>query len=184
MLGFAPDQEFQVEMIAPIAGTVAVPRYTFEGISYLANFQNVTFSLGAVTDAQREQLPGVVARILALLPHTPMKGVGFNFGFSTKGNNESVADLLQRSPALLDAFPEGAEIVDAMWANRVKWNDALVTYRCSSQGDELILQSNFHYGVTTAPEAQQILARANAYRVHYDIAVGAAKNLTKEDLEA
>lgn len=182
-LGYADARQFQVEMHAPVVGIGGMPRFTFDGISYAPNFQAVSFFLAGLDTAGRQRVTETIGKVLELLPHTPMTGLGFNFGFEVEQPAAEMMDYLRANTAMAEALPNGAEIVARSWANTFSWQGALVTYQCSLQGTNVSVDANFHYGVARAEEAQRILQEQNSYAKHFDAAVAVASALTRQQLE-
>lgn len=182
-LGYDADRQFQVEMMAPVAGIGATPRFSFDGISYAPNFQSVMFFLAGLDAGQRQRVVDAASRILRTLPHTPVSGVGFNFGFLVRNPEGQLLDLLQTSLPMMESFGEEAAVVSRLWANTVLWKGSLVSFQCQLDGGQVHIDANFHYGVNSAEEAGRVLARENAYQESYDVAVDAASRLSGQRLE-
>jgi len=159
-------EQFPVQMLAQIAGFTQLPRFSFDGLSFSPSFQNVTFFLQGLDDSACERVCDVASRILRLLPHTPVIGVGFNFGFTTQQPGVGLLRLLAVSTAGADALAEGSEILSRSWVNLVRWQGALVTVQAQISGADTAVNLNFHYEVQTAAAADQILQRQNVYAAH------------------
>lgn len=181
-LGFSPEHQFQVDMLSAI-GSGSPSRYTFEGISYSAGFRNFTLHLG---DSSKEDCVKAVmatSKILQQLPHTPVYGLGINFGFLVSQPSEQLLGLLTEHDALLGSFEPMPDVVTKRWGNTLKWNDSLVSVDCELAGGQVTVTFNFHYEAASASAAQSILERADIIEVHRQCAVSAARALTGEDLE-
>lgn len=181
-MGYQEQQEFQVEMLAPVGGGIPA-RYLFDDFSYAAAFSNVTLHLNSADVALAERSTEIAACILEKLPHTPIAGVGFNFGFSVAEPTDTLLQLLTTCDPMTDAFPGNPEVVKRQWGNTIQWDDALVNINCGLAGGEVTISFNFHHSTSSAPEATAILRSENAYKKHRDAAIAAAKALTHEDLE-
>lgn len=181
-LGYAPEQEFQVEILSPVGG-VGPNRFSFDGLSYSAGYRNVTLHLEGSTPEQCARAATATAKVLELLPHTPVNGLGFNFGFSVDEPSNDLLALLSQHDALLDSFGAEAEVATRRWGNTLKWQDALVSVDCEMAGHQLVIQLNFHYGTASASEARAILQRDNVVEAHRTQAIASARALTGENLE-
>lgn len=181
-LGYPPEKEFQVEMLAAIGGANQ-QRFSFEGLSYSAAYRRLTFHLDPHDVAGSERQIEVAAKILHELPHTPLNGVGLNFAFHVEQPSQALLALFTPCPALSAAFDDAA-VAARRWGNVMKWNDCLAQVDCevSDQGGAL-LTLNFHYGTKSAAAAQEILSNEGAFAQHRSRAVAAASALTGEQLE-
>lgn len=182
-LGYEVGQQFQVQMLAPVIGFGAMPQYTFDGITYIPNFQNITFQLANLDNAGRERVASTIATILEQLPHTPIAGIGFNFGFSLPNPNDSVLSLLNASNELAEAFPNGATTVNRNWGNTLTWEESIVSVQAQLDNEVVLIDVNIHHNVTTANDARQIIIAPNSYDKYYQAAISAISGLTSQTLE-
>ena len=183
-LGYEKDRAFQVQVLAPVGGAIGVAhRFSFDGISYSPTLQNVMFYLDGKNIDECDRAAKVAARILDELPHTPILGVGFNFGFVVKDPSPALLDLLQGSAELAGAFPGGAQVVSRGWSNALTWLDSLVTIQCHFDGSIVNIDANFHHGVIAATDASLVLKKADSYKAHLNAALAAASALSQQDLE-
>jgi hypothetical protein len=173
-------ENFQVQVHTPITGIAPLPRFTFGGLSFSPSFQNLTFFLEDSDAAGCERVCDAAARILELLPHTPIAGLGWNFGFTDDHPSVQLLQLLQTSSRVTDALGAGATTVGQSWANRCNWEAALVTALAEMKGDAVTLDMNFHYAVESAAAAQAILAQQGVYARHQSAAERIAAALTQE----
>ena len=176
-------QNFPVQVLAPITGIAQLPRFTFAGLSFSPSFQNLTFYLEDLDDAGCHKVCDAAARILELLPHTPVTGLGFNFGFTENQPSVRLLQLMSVSPAVADAVGQGAETVGRSWANLLNWDKALITVLAEIRGEEASLDLNFHYAVQSASEAQEVLKKQAVYAIHRDAAQRVATTLSQEEQE-
>ncbi len=176
-------ENFPVQMIAPIplSGAFPQPRFSFGELSYSPGYQSVTFFIE--DEARGQRICDVAARILTLLPHTPVLGVGFNFGFTDSQPSVELLGLLQAGTAIANAL-EGAEVVARRWGNVVTWHDALVTIHCEINNANLVnADFNFHYSVQTAEGAAAVLRRDNVFATHITAAKRVSAELANEVME-
>ena len=165
----------------PISG---IQRFSFGGISYSPNFNNVTFFVGASDEAGRQRTCAAAARMLETLPHTPIQGVGFNFVFLVTEPRQELLQLLRSDQDLATAMPGGAEVVARGWSNVLRWREAVVSYQAQIDAlQQATFEVNFHYGVTTAVAAAAVLANPTAYETHFAAAVAGATALSGQALE-
>lgn len=181
-LGQPENQDFQVEMLAPIGGA-GPARFSFDGFSYSAAFKAVTLYLDGAALAQCQRSVLAAAKILSQLPHTPVAGLGFNFGFLVEEPSQSLLHLLTTNDAMTDAFPGSPEVVTRRWGNTVQWESALVSVDCELAGGQSSIVFNFHYSTASAGEAESILRSEGVFEKHQARAVAAATALTGQALE-
>lgn len=181
-LGHPAGQEFQVEMLAPIAGG-GQQRFTFEGLSYTAGFKQVMLHLQDVEGEPNTRAIRALANILAQLPHTPVLGLGFNFAFSLDEPTAQFLGLLTVHDGAASTFPGNAGVVARRWGNLVQWEDCLVNIESEVAGAQAGVSFNFHYAVSSAAQAEAILRRPNVFGVHRERAVAAATAITAQALE-
>lgn len=182
-LGYPPGQEFQIEVLTSI-GNVGPTRYSFNGLSYSADYRRVTLFVGASQAFEPERAVSAAASILEKLPHTPLKGVGFNFGFAVDDPSDALLSLLSVHAGMADKLENGAEVVTRRWGNTVKWGEALVSIDCEFAGGQASVAFNFHYSTESAIRAAEILKAKDCFQIHQTKAIEAARVLTGQELEA
>lgn len=181
-LGHPAGQDFQVEMLAPVGGT-GQTRFAFDGIAYSAGFKNFMLHVDGAQIAQSERAILAVANILNQLPHTPVAGVGFNFGFLVEGPGAALLALMTAHDGLADSFEGDPEVVTRRWGNTIKWEQAIVSVDCELAGGQATVAFNFHYSTDSADAAEQILRAGSVFEKHQQRAIAAAQALTGQQLE-
>lgn len=181
-LGHPEGQEFQVEMHAPLGGAGS-SRYMFDGLSYSVGFKSIMLHLEESDLAQQDRALEALANVLHQLPHSPVSGLGFNFAFLVEAPTQQLSELLTARGIMADSFPGATEVVARRWGNTIAWEDALVNVDCELAGDHVMIAFNFHYSVSSAASAEQILRAANAFATHQERAVAAASALSGQQLE-
>jgi len=177
-------QNFVVEMATQFGPIGGIQRFTFGGISYSPNFNNITFFVGAADAVGRQRTCSAAARMLETLPHTPIQGVGFNFVFLIAEPSQELLQLLRANETLAAALTDGAEVVARGWSNVLRWREAVVTYQTQIDAQQqAMVEVNFHYGVTTAAAAAAVLGDLTAYETHFAAAVAGATALSGQPLE-
>ncbi len=182
-LGYEGDRQFQVEMLASVVGIGGMPRYSFDGLSYAPNFQSLTFFLAGLDEAARQRVVHVASTVLGTLPHTPVSGVGFNFGFFVRNPSDQLLEMLQTSLPMMEALGDEAAVVSRLWSNTVRWRESLVTVQCQQDGGQVQIDVNIHHDVSSAEEAGRFLARQDCYQEAFAVAVDAVRRLANEQLE-
>lgn len=137
------DQNLPVEILSPVHGTGPV-RFSFDGFSYTPTTQRLIIHLEGMTPEQCDAGAGQAAKLLNLLPHTPVTGVGFNFSFETEDPSARALGMFVTPPEILDSAGEGAEVVARSWGCSIKCADEVVGVTSLLKGRELMLDLNFH----------------------------------------
>lgn len=181
-LGHPAGQDFQVEMLAPVGGT-GQARFAFDGIAYSAGFKNFILHVDGALLAQSERAVVAVANILSQLPHTPVTGIGFNFGFMVEEPGAALLALMTTHDGLTDSFDGDSEVVTRRWGNTVKWEESIVSVDCELAGGQAIVTFNFHYSTDSASAAEQALRGDGVFAKHQQRAITAAQALTGQQLE-
>jgi hypothetical protein len=181
-LGHPVGQDFQVEMLAPVAGA-GQARFAFDGISYSAGFTSFLLLVNGAQVAQSERAVGAAANILAQLPHTPVTGVGFNFVYLVEQPSAEFLAIMTTKDAMTYSFPGEPAVVIRRWGNTVKWEQAVVNVDCELAGGQATIAFNFHYSTATAQDAEKILRVADVFAKHQERANAAAQVLTGQQLE-
>jgi hypothetical protein len=177
-------ENFPVQMLAPIisGGAFQMPRFSFGDLSYSPTYQSVTFYVEDEARAQR--VCDVAARILGLLPHTPILGLGINFGFTDSQPSVELLNLLQTRTAIAQALSAEAEVVGRKWTHIVTWGKAVVTMQCSIDNTNVVTTDlNFHYAAQSAADAAAVLQKPNVFADHLAAAKRVSHELAHEDME-
>lgn len=158
------DVNFQVGMQVPVGDPTQPVRVSFEGIAYTAAPNAVAFFLRPEDLGQVQKTVTIAAKILELLPHTPVSGVGFNFSYQIEepaavllGTFDKGADV---AAVLAD---EQAEAVQGNWGATIKTAGKLLTVTASIEGGAVAFSFNAHYEVKTAQAAANQLKVEGLY---------------------
>lgn len=165
-LGFPPDRDFQVGVELPIQEFGQAPRFTFESLTVMATSATLLFALSADTRTQVKKTFEVAAKVLELLPHTPVSGVGVNFMFADTAADAKVATTFSSHDGVLAKLPEleqDAMIVQRSWQATVKLSDHLANVNCVKQNDRFETTINHHFNVSSAAAARRIVENPDAF---------------------
>jgi hypothetical protein len=165
-LGFAPNHEFTVGVKMLIGEVGAPQRLTFESLSLSVSPTAVTFFLEPGNAKQVEKSFGVALKIVKLLPHTPIFGVGINFVFATQTMSAQITKTFAAHDAVLSKLPaaeEEAQIVQQSWQATVSLTDHLANVNCARAGEQIEVALNHHFNVTSATGAAATIETAGLY---------------------
>jgi hypothetical protein len=105
-----------------------------------------------------------VARVLSLLSHTPVRGVGINFVWTCPKNEWPPG----KQPSLGDLSPEKANadgFYSVDWIGRKKLPDSKrLTLIVQSTPEQVTLNCNVHQNVSSAMAAQELAGQWSHYR--------------------
>lgn len=172
-MGIASDRPLPVEMTAPV-GMSSPPRFSFDVISYEPSFQRLTIYFGNDADADNQLAVDYAANILELLPHTPITGLGINFSFSANRLPDAMDTLMPISEPIARQLGEDATVFNRTWANSFIWGQSLANVQTQWDGNEAMLDMNFHYEVHSAAQAVERLRVAECFVLHKNMALSIA----------
>lgn len=159
--------EFQVQVALPVMnlGFSAVrPQLAFEGISVCAEPNTLTFRL-SYEDVENANL-GVTtaARVLELLPHTPVSGFGFNFSFCFDDPNPALLETFNSTNFLAEDVPDDeARLVRQEWRGIVQSEGRLISVGATYEAGCVIFNLNIHTELRTSTEAAERLRENNLF---------------------
>lgn len=187
-LGITDEQQaLQVEMLTPMTAIGSLPpmRYSFAGLTYSATPQRLTFHFDGLDASGGAKVIRVARKLFELLPHTPVNGMGYNFGFSSDQPSAKLAALLKSEISLLDAIgaSEDSSIVVQSWGNSISVADELLSVACKYDSANVSIDINAHRNVSDAAAIVAALADDNAYTNHLEQAKMLAVSLNEGDLE-
>lgn len=152
-------ENFQVQVQLPMGlGALnlggARPRLAFEGITVSAEPHAVTFKLAFDDEAQVQRSINTAARILELLPHTPVSGFGFNFSFETDTPSQDLIRSFDSTTFLSEALSDpNADIVRQGWAATASTESRLLSVNATYEAGKVVFNFNVHTEVTSAADA-------------------------------
>ncbi len=182
VLQVAAHTDFQVGMQVSINDPSQPVGFQFEGISYAPALNVLVFQL--LPDLEHQKSIEAAAKILELLPHTPITGIGFNFGFLVVDGS---TDLLRtfssgsRIPGFLD--DPNAELVKQGWGATVATNGRLVNMTCKLEGGSVVIGFNVHLEVDSATAASAVLRIPNLFDEITADVTSIVESLTQESLQ-
>ncbi|WP_176051072.1 hypothetical protein [Burkholderia sp. BCC1644] len=166
VLGFPADRDFQVGVELPIQEYGQAPRFSFESLSVMATPATLLFALNADDRPHVQKTFEVAAKVLELLPHTPVSGVGVNFMFTDTKPDANVATTFRSHDGVLAKLPDeeqNATIVQQSWQATVKLSDHLANVNCIKRGDRFEVAINHHFNVSSAVGAKRIVENPEAF---------------------
>lgn len=178
-LGAAAD--FQVGMQVSINDPSQPVGFQFEGISFAPALNVLVFQL--MPDLDHQKAIDVAAGILELLPHTPVSGVGFNFGFQVLDANTELLRTFSagsRVPSLLE--DENAALVKQGWGASIGTKGRLINMTCKLEAGVVVIGFNVHLEAPSATAAAAILRAPNLYEEIFADVKSIVEQLATEDL--
>jgi hypothetical protein len=166
ILGLAPGNAFQVEMLLPVQGQAGSARLTFEGLSITPAAQALMFHIVPEDAGMVTKSFDVALRILKLLPHTPVGALGVNFAYQVEPLEGQLAKTVAWADNTVDLIvddPE-AKVLNRHWQLGIAAMGHMVNvgYRSDAQG--ATIDVNHHYEVEgSAERAAEHLAVAGLF---------------------
>lgn len=155
-------QNFPVNVEVAVGVPDQAMIFEFEQIKYVATRNNVTFFLKDNDEAQNAKTISTAAKILELLPHTPVTGFGFNFRYEIESPSKVILGTFTmgaKVAAYFDAIE--VDVVRHAWDVVIKIQDRLITMNAQLEGDKVFVTYNVHYEIDNALIASQKLASAD-----------------------
>lgn len=121
--------------------------YMNKGVTLLPKDSVLEIKLEEISKATKEYSGLLLNKILALLPHTPIRAIGFNIRFNF--NTEEAYSIVQKLNSLKCNYNE-------FTANQVKFSKNYDRYQLNiiadMMNDEYYVNFNFHYTAKHHPE--------------------------------
>ncbi|MCX7178655.1 MAG: hypothetical protein NTX56_07750 [Proteobacteria bacterium] len=156
VLKLAVDSNFQVGMQVAINDPSQPIGFEFEGIAYAPALNVLMFHLKPELD--REKMVGAAAKILELLPHTPITGIGFNSGFEIECGIDDLLKSFSAGTSIPDFLTDAdAQLVKQGWGATVATKDRLINMTCKLEAGKVSIGFNVHMEVTSALSAAEKL---------------------------
>jgi hypothetical protein len=180
ILETAQGHQFNVTVEMAVAEQ-AVNKLTFLGLSYIASPTFLVFFIDPA-DANAAQKAIYAARkILEVLNHTPVSGVGFNFQFTLADLNIKFLEKFPVAPDF-ETILSDYEIVSRSFENKIKVCDELITVKCQSEGGTGAITLNMHTQVQSPMEALGVLGQGS-FSTALARATSIAETLSNETTE-
>lgn len=176
--------DFQVQVAFPVANlnfNAVRPRLEFEGISVCAEPHAVTFSLSYEDEAGANLGVATAAKVLELLPHTPVSGFGFNFGFIFNEPSQELLETFGGTNFLVADIPDdNALLVRQEWGGTVQSHGRLVNVSAKYEANKVLFNLNIHTEVPNATEAAKGLQTDNLFASMKEIASGIVRRFEQQ----
>lgn len=146
--------EVAMDMVPP--GLVLLSNH----VSLLARSDRLVFGCKSTAPEALTALETAGLRVLELLPHTPVKALGINFGFHEENPGDDLVQLFTTSDlARISDF--GCVVVKTAISRRLRVEDRIlnISHALEDNG-EASISFNFHFDVPTADAAREKLANA------------------------
>jgi len=146
-----------------------MPRFTIEGITYVARPDALVLAPETNAAAALDRLQEVARGVLSQLRHTPIGGYGQNFEFK---DAEPDPDLLGAFTAANEPLAQntlGWEVDRTALATSYRSGNRIVniTRQYSAQSNELTVKFNFHYAASSVAACLELVAEAHSMAANY-----------------
>lgn len=162
------DELGRVQVFLPaLQGAVfEFPRYVLDRMAYIVRPDSLLVVPNESTAECLAESEDVVARIVQVLPHTPITGIGHNFEFRDAAPApESVAVFTNARQDLVDHMSEGWTPSGAAVAATFRNDGETVHINVQRQwdGTAVTIKFNFHHPISSNDQALAILRGNNGY---------------------
>ena len=123
-----------------------------------------------------DEIEAVAANTVGELKHTPVGGVGHNFGFCDEAPEVQFLETFTNSQNdLVGAAPDGWGVTSTALVTTLTFGDTQVNIQRSIVAGKLNVKFNFHHAVPNGVRALQVLKGEGGYkrlRENYQVALG------------
>lgn len=142
------------------------PRYVLDDLTFSVRPDSLIITPKSEADNALASAEDVAAKMLDQLKHTPVAGVGHNFGFREQDPQSAMLGIFTRARQdLADEIPAGWEpattAIVASFTNVAR--NVVVNVQRSFEGGAIIVKINFHHAVSNAEQAVSVLKGTNGY---------------------
>jgi hypothetical protein len=162
------DEQGRVQVFLPaLQGAVfEFPRYVLDRVAYIVRPDALVVAPSESTADCFAISEDAVARVVDVLSHTPITGIGHNFEFrDTAPTPASVSVFTAARQDLVDQMPQGWTPSGAAIAATFKNMAETVHVNVQRQWDgaAVTVKFNFHHPVSGSEQAREVLLGANGY---------------------
>lgn len=178
------DEPFKVQAQVPaVPGpTFQAPRYTLDEFSYLVRPDILMLQPKGTEKEELEIVENTVSCILKELLHTPVSGIGHNFTFQdAKPDPDLLKVFTVASQDLTDQAPDGCSASGYAITSTFTRNVGNMQINITREfdGSSLWVRFNFHYPVSSASQAVEVLSGA-----HLESRMAASLSIAKTWIES
>ena len=174
------DNNFQVGMQLSVNDPSQPVGFQFEGIAYVPALNMLMFRLLPGFDVGKSI--GAAARILELLPHTPVSGVGFNLAYEIENCSEGLLKTFSAGSAVPNYLDDNqAELVKQGWGATVSTKNRLINMTCKHEGGKVRIGFNVHIEVGSADAASTALLKPGLFEEISNDVDAITRNVANEE---
>ncbi|UZJ43736.1 hypothetical protein OOT55_13875 [Marinimicrobium sp. C6131] len=172
----------EISFLYPVGNTQLPPRIEFENILLEATTKTLRFacngdSLDSVDDLKK--VGEVAKKTLELLIHTPINGMGVNFGFEYQGDQLVTVDEFKTDDSGIIESQYEAEIIEISRSLRFS-NDVVLNLKTVYKDDLVVINFNFHHDSHTPGECAKYLT-SDIIDEYYNSTQRLLRELVNED---
>lgn len=174
----AAGQEVPFQAVVPVGAGMffEFPKFKFDGISIVVRPDAMILSQSDVSEEQMDGIETVAANTVGELKHTPVGGVGHNFGFCDEAPGVQFLETFTNSQNdLVGAAPDGWNVTSTVLVTTLTYGDTQVNLQRSVVAGKLNVKFNFHHTVLDGAGALKVLRGEGGhkrFRENYQVAVG------------
>ena len=162
-----PDQASPFQAVIPVGAGMffEFPRFNFDGMSVMVRPDAMLLTPSDLSEAKMDEIETVAANVVAELKHTPIGGIGHNFGFSDENPDiDFLTAFTDSQAALVGAAPDGWNVSATLLSTTMTFEETQVNIQRVVNGGRLSIKFNFHHTVADGPKALQVLKGEGGYK--------------------
>lgn len=162
---------------------VASPVYSFDGLRLTCSRERLTFFLKPDIPSDIPKAFNTAAKIIRLLPHTPLTAFGVNFQFIAETPSEELLSTFTNSSLVSSLNVEGASCVQEVWRLTFQLTDRQVNLHAKREGGAVVLSVNNHFEISAPGAAANTLEQAGIYNSLFEASSKMVCSVAQEDLD-
>ncbi|TNH40961.1 hypothetical protein [Paracoccus haeundaensis] len=161
------EERVQVLIPAGVGMIFEFPRYNVGDFSYVVRPDALIVAPPETSEASIAACEDAVARMIDVLKHTPVSGLGHNFEFRDEAPSDvCVNGFTAARQDLVDQMPQGWDAASASINSSFRNHDGSVIVNISRTLDAgiHIVKFNYHHVIASVEQALQVLRGESDYR--------------------
>lgn len=139
------------------------PRFTLSGVRYSPNRNRLIIQPTETSEDNYRRVQRSVVRILDLLPHTPVAGIGQNYIFVEGHPTAEQLEIFSAGNDIAARCNFEFENVGTQLVSTLRVGGRILNLTRSIEGGTLTINFNFHYEAATAAGARESMANEGLF---------------------
>lgn len=159
-----------VQALMPIGVFYAYPKYTLGLIDFTASNDLLAIHPSSTNEECCQVVDNTASKIIELLPHTPITGIGHNFEFREEQPTEAQLQIFVNAQAPLEAiYPDDfARNTNSITTSLINADQSIVINLTQYfDGTRIGVKFNFHHSLSDSATALKVLSGTQGYKNFY-----------------